>query len=99
MRDVQAYCEFLSQVIAWNARLYGKAALVKAREVPGLGIEGELGRVTRIEGNPVMAVEALLQQFERVGGKISTIQARGILRQLKLLDRYPGLEIPPVLRW
>jgi len=99
VRDSQAYTEFLSQFVAWNMRLYGKAALVKAREIPGLSIEGEEARVTRIDGDPVLAVEAMLQAFERIGGKVSTIQARGIVRQLKLLERYPELEVPPALRW
>jgi hypothetical protein len=99
VRDEQAYCEFVSEFIAWNARLYGKAALVKAREVPGIGLEGERGRVTHIDGDPVAAVEALLKQFERMSGKVSTIQARGIIRQLGLLARFPDLELPPALRW
>jgi hypothetical protein len=99
VRDGQAYCEFLSELIAWNTRLYGRVALSRAREVPGLGIEGEPGRVTRIDGDPVVAIEALLKQFERMGGKVSTIQARGIIRQLDLLARYPDLELPAALRW
>jgi hypothetical protein len=99
VRDGHAYCEFLSELIAWNTRLYGQVALVKAREVPGLGFEGEAGGVTRIDGDPVEVVAALLNRFERMGGKVSTIQARGIIRQLNLLARFPDLELPPALRW
>jgi class 3 adenylate cyclase len=93
---MEAYQEFLSEFLASKVALFGEMALRRARKVNGVVLDAH-GRVVRIEGHPVTAVEGVLRTFEQLSGKASNLTARSTLRRLRTLERYPGLELPPSL--
>lgn len=97
MRDPAAYRELLSEFFRAKVKLFGEVALRRAREVPGLEL-GPDGEVLTIGGDPLVVLEAALGVFERLSGRASTISARTAVHRLRLLDRFPGLELPLRLR-
>lgn len=97
MRDPVAYRELLSDFLHAKVKLFGDVALRRAREVPGLEL-GPAGEVVGVSGDPVAVLDATLRVFERLSGRASTISARGAVHRLRLLERFPGLELPPRLR-
>jgi hypothetical protein len=94
MRDAAAYREFLSDFLARKVDMFGQVALARARALPGLEID-ERGRVVRFIHDPYATVEAVLQTFDQLSGRASYLTVRASLRALRLLERFPGIEIPP----
>jgi len=97
VRYPEAYCALLSAFLAKKLKLFGATALAMARAIPGIAVADD-GSVTRIEGDPVAKIEQVLKEFERLSGKVSTINARGIVLQLDLRERYPDIELPASLK-
>lgn len=96
VRSREAYEAFLTEFLARKVKLFGPAAINRAKEIPGLVLHAS-GRVLSLGPDPLATLEAALLTFEKLSGKVSTINARGIVRQLALRERYPGLELPPPL--
>jgi hypothetical protein len=96
MRDAAAYREFLSEFLARKIQMFGKVALARAKAVPGLATVDVTGRVVSLGDDPLATVTAVLRSFERLSGKASYLTARASLRTLRLLERYPDLELPPM---
>jgi len=54
--------------------------------------------VLRLGGDGLDTLGRVLDAFERLSGKASTISARSAVHRLQLHERYPGLDLPPSLR-
>lgn len=97
MRDPAAYTELLTDVLRSKTKLFGEVALRRARAIPGLELD-DAGKVVRLAGDPLAILEATLDSFERLSGPASSVSVQSAVRRLRLLERFPGLELPPRLR-
>jgi len=97
MRHRIAYQGLLSEFLRGKVALFGDVALRRAREVPGLEVSAD-GEVLRLGGDGLDTLVRVLDAFERLSGKASTISARSAVHRLRLQERYPDLELPPSLR-
>jgi hypothetical protein len=97
MRDAEAYRELLSELLLNKVELFGPAILSRARQVPGVVVDSR-GNVQSIGDDPFAALEQILASFERFSGRISNVTARGVVGKLRLLERYPDLELPAAIR-
>jgi hypothetical protein len=93
MRDAAAYREFLSDFLARKIEMFGQVAQTRAQAVSGLELDAR-GRVVGFGADPLATVEAVLKTFERLTGKASHLTVQASLRALRILERYPGLELP-----
>lgn len=97
MRSPVAYRGLLSEILRGKVALFGEVALRRARAVPGLEVRDD-GEVLRLDGDGFAQLEQILQTFERLSGRASTISARTAMHRLRVRDRFPDLELPPALR-
>lgn len=97
MRLAHVYQGLISEIIRGKVALFGDVALRRAREIPGLEVRDD-GEVLRLGGDGLATLGRVLETFERLSGKASTISARGAVHRLRLRERYPDLELPPSLQ-
>ena len=95
MSDAAIYAKFIDAIIADKVRVFGQAALERARQTPGLKLDDSVHTVI-IHGNPKVVMKEILVQFEKIGGKVSSIMARKSLYNLKL--KYPDIDLPDILK-
>jgi hypothetical protein len=97
MRPREAYAEFISALMREKIALFGAVAFRRASQVSALQLSSD-GTVLRIEGDPLLALEGVLAAFERLSGRASIVTARSVARRIRLYERFPGIELPSVLR-
>lgn len=97
MRSSTAYRALVTEILRGKVALFGEVALRRARAIPGLQVRDD-GEVLELGGDGLAQLERVLETFERLSGRASNISARTAVHRLRLLERYPDLELPPALR-
>jgi hypothetical protein len=90
------YVELVTDILRSKVKLFGDLALKRAAQVPGLDVlpSGDV----RLDGNRVQVLEQLVATFEQLSGRTSTLSAKVAVARLRLMERFPGLELPRSLR-
>ncbi|MFO0556031.1 MAG: hypothetical protein U0271_47070 [Polyangiaceae bacterium] len=96
MRSDVAYRELIGRVVASKAQILGRAAFTKIADLPGLVVDVDGGRVT-VEGDPFVVLTLVCDRYRAVTGLISDTTTKRIIHESKLLERFPGLDLPTEL--
>lgn len=87
MEDKQQYQALMSEIIAKQIVILGpEIAVLKARNVSSLIIEDD-GKVTEINGDPVNALQGLIDEYIALSGEI----VRNVTRPI--LEKYPSIKV------
>lgn len=95
MKDEQVYKEIIDAILQSKIETFGQLALNKARAVSDIEFSEE-GKVVSFFADPLQALDNLLAKFEEFSGVISNYTAQ--VEIMKIVDRYPDIELPDRLK-
>jgi len=90
----EGYKEFIEKIVKNKINVFGYIATKKANNVKGLTVDNT-GNVVTFSDDPKQILQDLLDEFELIGGEISTIGAKTAVVELR--QKYPSLELPEKL--
>lgn len=86
MEDTNQYAALITEIIAKQSIILGPdIAILKARNVSELVIDDK-GQVTSIKGEPVVALQKLINEYVELSGMIVKNTLGSIF------DKYPGIK-------
>lgn len=94
MDQAEVYRQVLTAIVKGKVNAFGKVAITKAREVGSLTID-DAGNAIAIAGDPVSAIERLLEIYKRQAGDVAVKSAR--MHVARILAAHPGLRLPAEL--
>jgi len=89
--EVKGYVEIADAIMQGKVKAFAQLAINKGKSVKGLGVD-DSGKVLSISGDGKKVIAELLEKFEEIAGKTSTITARMAIMNIK--SKYPKLALP-----